>query len=154
MNDLLEKYWNGDTTLLEEQQLRDYFSSEQVSTEHEVYRSLFNTFKLEQVMEEGGFDAFAKVKQKQSLDNQFQKRTWKGLAIAAGFSLLLAVGTGYYQEQYNTKPNLGTYETPEEARAAALNMLELVSVKLNNGRSNMKPLQTLDNKTAAVFNLK
>ena len=94
------------------------------------------------------------MKQKQSLDNQFQKRTWKGLAIAAGFSLLLAVGTGYYQEQYNTKPNLGTYETPEEARAAALNMLEIVSVKLNNGRSNMKPLQTLDNKTAAVFNLK
>lgn len=154
MNDLLEKYWNGETTLVEEQELRDYFISEKVSTEHEVYRSLFNTFELEQVMEEGDFDAFAKVKQKQSLDNQFQKRTWKGLAIAAGFSLLLAVGAGYYQEQYKTQPDLGTYETPEEARAAALNMLELVSVKLNKGRSNMKPLQTLDNKTAAVFNLK
>ena len=117
MNDLLEKYWNGESTLLEEQQLRDYFSSEKVSTEHEVYRSLFNTFELEQGMKEGDFDAFAKV-------------------------------------QYKTQPDLGTYETPEEARAAALNMLELVSVKLNKGRSNMKPLQTLDNKTAAVFNLK
>ncbi|WP_292901440.1 hypothetical protein [Nonlabens sp.] len=154
MNDLLEKYWIGETTLLEEQQLRDYFSSEKVSTEHEVYRILFNTFELEQGLEEGDFDAFAKVKQKQSLDKQFQKRTWKALAIAAGFSLLLAVGAGYYQEQYKTKPDLGTYETPEEARAAALDMLELVSVKLNKGRSNMKPLQTLDNKTAAVFNIK
>ncbi|WP_292891851.1 hypothetical protein [Nonlabens sp.] len=154
MNDLLEKYWIGETTLLEEQQLRDYFSSEKVSTEHEVYRSLFNTFELEQGLEEGDFDAFAKVKQKQSLDKQFQKRTWKALAIAAGFSLLLAVGAGYYQEQYKTKPDFGTYETPEEARAAALDMLELVSVKLNKGRSNMKPLQTLDNKTAAVFNIK
>ncbi|QJP35598.1 hypothetical protein F0365_14900 [Nonlabens sp. Ci31] len=154
MNDLLEKYWNGETTLVEEQELRGYFSSGKVSPEHEVYRSLFSTFELEQVMEEGDFDAFAKVKQKQSLDNQFQKRTWKGLAIAAGFSLLLAVGAGYYQEQHKTQPDLGTYETPEEARAAAMNMLELVSVKLNKGRSNMQPLQTLDNKTAAVFNLK
>lgn len=154
MNDLLEKYWNGETTLVEEQQLRDYFSSEKVSAEHEVYRSVFNTFELEQVMEEGDFDAFAKVKQKQSLDDQFQKRTWKGLAIAAGFSLLLAVGASYYQEQFKAKPDLGTYETPEEARVAAMNMLELVSTKLNKGRSNMKPLQTLDNKTTAVFNFK
>ena len=32
MNDLLEKYWNGTTTLSEEQQLRDYFSSESVDS--------------------------------------------------------------------------------------------------------------------------
>ncbi|PPK93953.1 MULTISPECIES: hypothetical protein [Nonlabens] len=154
MNDLLEKYWNGDTTLVEEQKLRTYFSSENVSPEHEVYRSVFNTFELEQVMEEGDFDAFAKVKQKQSQDNKFQKKTWKGLAIAAGFALLMTVGAGYYNNQSQPQPDLGTYETPEEAREAALNMLELVSAKFNKGRNNMAPINTLDNKTASVFNLK
>jgi hypothetical protein len=152
MNDLLEKYWNGTTTLSEEQQLRDYFSSESVDPEHEMYRSIFNSFELEQVLEEGSFDAFAKVKQKQSLENKAHKKTWKGLAIAAGFALLMTVGAGYYQDQ--TQPDLGTYETPEEARAAAIDMLELVSAKLNKGRRNMAPINTLDHKTTAVFNLK
>jgi hypothetical protein len=152
MNDLLEKYWNATTTLQEEQELRNYFSSENVTEDHEVYRSVFNTFELEQVMEKGEFDAFLKVKQKQAQDNKFQRKTWKGLAVAAGFALLVTVGGNYYNDQL--KPDLGTYETPDEARAAAMEMLELVSVKLNKGRSNMKPLQMLDSKTAAVFNLK
>jgi len=152
MNDLLEKYWNGQTTLEEEQELRNYFSSENVTSDHEVYRSVFNTFELEQVMEERSFDAFAKVKEKQAQDNKFHKKTWKGLAIAAGFALLMTVGGNYYNEQ--SKPDLGTYETPEEARAAAIDMLELVSSKFNKGRSNMSPMNTLDHKTAAVFNLK
>ncbi|WP_298953295.1 hypothetical protein [uncultured Nonlabens sp.] len=154
MNDLLEKYWNGETTLVEEHKLRTYFSSENVSPEHKVYRSVFNTFELEQVKEERDFDAFAKVKQKQSQDNKFQKKTWKGLAIAAGFALLMTVGTSYYNNQSQPQPDLGTYETPEEAREAALNMLELVSTKFNKGRNNMAPINTLDNKTASVFNLK
>ena len=94
------------------------------------------------------------MKQIQSQDNKFHKKTWKGLAIAAGFALLMTVGAGYYNNQSQPQPDLGTYETPEEARAAALNMLELVSAKFNKGRNNMAPINTLDNKTAAVFNLK
>ncbi len=152
MNDLLEKYWSGNTTLLEEQALRDYFSSENVVPEHEVYRSLFQSFEVEHIEEEGSFDAFAKVKHKETIENRANRRIWKGLAIAAGFALLMTVGGNYYSQQ--TQPDLGTYETPEEARAAALNMLELVSAKFNKGRQNMAPINTLDNKTAAVFNLK
>lgn len=152
MNDLLEKYWSGNTTLSDEQALRDYFSSENVAPEHEVYRNLFQSFEMEQMEEEGSFDAFAKVKHKETLENQANTRTWKGLAIAAGFALLMTVGGNYYNQQ--TQPDLGTYETPEEARAAAMDMLELVSSKFNKGRKNMAPMKTLDNKTAAVFNLK
>lgn len=155
MNDLLEKYWNGQTSLKEEKELKTYFKSTKVAPEHEVYRSFFNTLVTEQVTDVDSFDAFAKVNLKQSQENQFVKRRWMGLAIAASFSLLLAVGVGLYQEEQTaTPPDLGTYETPEEAREAALKMLELVSVKLNKGRSNMQPLNTLDSKTAAVFNLK
>jgi hypothetical protein len=154
MNDLLEKYWNGQTSLKEEKELRTYFKSEKVAPEHEIYRSFFNTLVTEQVTDVGRFDAFAKVKQKQSQENRFIKRKWMGLAIAASFSLLFALGVGFYQEeQTTTPPDLGTYETPEEAREAALKMLELVSVKLNKGRSNMQPLNTLDSKTTSVLNL-
>ena len=41
---LLEKYDNGETTLKEEQQLKDYFSTETVPPHLEVYKSMFQYF--------------------------------------------------------------------------------------------------------------
>lgn len=42
---LLEKYWEAETTLEEENRLHAYFNSEQVAQDHLVYQPLFNTFK-------------------------------------------------------------------------------------------------------------
>ena len=41
---LLEKYDNGETTLQEEQQLKNYFSKETVAPHLEVYKSMFQYF--------------------------------------------------------------------------------------------------------------
>lgn len=41
---LIEKYENGETSLQEEQQLRNYFTQETVVPELEVYRSMFTYF--------------------------------------------------------------------------------------------------------------
>jgi len=41
---LIEKYDNGETTLKEEQQLKDYFSQETVPPHLEVYKSMFQYF--------------------------------------------------------------------------------------------------------------
>jgi uncharacterized protein YjlB len=155
MNDLLDKYWAGETSLNEEQQLRDYFASPSVAPEHLMYRDLFATFSQVDNDTDIGFDAFAKV----NLDNNsieqeeriFNKKTWKGLAIAAGFSLLIAVGAGYQQDQ--SQPDLGTYDSPEQAYAATMEALELVSKKFNNGRENLAPAAQVNKKTTQIFKL-
>ncbi|WP_235295793.1 hypothetical protein [Portibacter marinus] len=41
---LLEKYFDGETELSEEQRLRDYFSSNEVKEAHEIYEDLFVFF--------------------------------------------------------------------------------------------------------------
>ncbi|WP_067033845.1 hypothetical protein [Allomuricauda sp. CP2A] len=41
---LLEKYFEASTTVVEEEQLRDYFSQEKVATHLEQYRPMFNYF--------------------------------------------------------------------------------------------------------------
>jgi hypothetical protein len=151
MNDLLDKYWEGNTSLKEEQQLRDYFYGNDIADEHKMYSDLFATYKIENEQEGLNFDAFAKVNPKNKQETDFQNKTWKGLAIAAGFSLLIAVGANYFQQ--STQPDLGTYDTPEQAYAATVEALELVSLKFNNGRNNLVPAAQVNKKTTQIFKL-
>jgi len=43
---ILEKYWNAETSLVEEAQLRAYFSSDTVAPEHEQYKDLFTYYDV------------------------------------------------------------------------------------------------------------
>ena len=47
MNELLERYFNGESSLQEENQLKIYFKSSNVDPEHEMYRPLFVVFESE-----------------------------------------------------------------------------------------------------------
>ncbi|WP_034059409.1 hypothetical protein [Lacinutrix jangbogonensis] len=48
IENLLEKYENGETSLKEEQQLKDYFSSDTVAPHLEMYKPMFNYFLVNQ----------------------------------------------------------------------------------------------------------
>ena len=48
---LLEKYENGETSLREEQQLKEYFAQEEIQPQFEAYKPLFMYFS-ENSMEE------------------------------------------------------------------------------------------------------
>ena len=47
MNELLERYFNGQTSLQEENRLKIYFKSSNVDPAHEMYRPLFDVFESE-----------------------------------------------------------------------------------------------------------
>jgi len=47
INELLERYFSGETTLAEENQLKLYFKCQNVLPDHEIYRSLFEAFDAE-----------------------------------------------------------------------------------------------------------
>ncbi len=150
MNELLEKYWEGTATIQEEDRLKDYFSSGNVAVEHEVYTPLFITLDEEVTDQQMDFDPFAKVTAVQQ-EKKEEKRRWKGIAIAAGFALLMAAGAGSYQVTQDK--NLGTYDNPEEAYAATMDALQLISTKFNQGRENLAPAAQVNKKTTLIFNI-
>ncbi len=47
LNVILDKYFRGETTLDEEQKLKQYFASTEVAPEHEPFRPLFDVFSEE-----------------------------------------------------------------------------------------------------------
>ena len=47
IDDLLEMYFRGETTIAEEQVLKQYFKTGQIQAAHEMYRPLFEAFEQE-----------------------------------------------------------------------------------------------------------
>ena len=157
MNELLEKYWEGTTSIEEELQLKRYFASANIDAAHEVYKPIFSAFALEKEvgvpfnafanLPAGGVEADAKI----PVLNQEHNPRWKSLAMAASFVAVFTLGV-VYQEYSMPKKDLGTYKTPEEAYDATLGALQFMGTKINDNKSNLQPMQTLQIKKKALIN--
>ena len=47
INQLLEKYWGGETTLQEEKDIKAYFASGNIAEEHKEYAPMFSLFSIQ-----------------------------------------------------------------------------------------------------------
>jgi len=126
MNELLEKYWSGTTTIEEENALRDYFNADVVAPEHEVYRSMFNSFEEELLHEQVSFNAFKKLPEEFPETDKSTWKSLKGVAIAASAAVLLALGTAYFTT--SNDPDLGTYEDPKKQEPLKLKMMKKILI--------------------------
>lgn len=153
MNKLLEKYWEGNTSLEEEQQLKRYFTSGNVASEHLAYKALFDTLALSNEVPQQSLNAFARVNKSSSWLHALGNHKYKSMAVAAGLGILVATGA-LVQDRFFTpiQEDLGTYETPEEAYEATVQALQLMGTQLNNGKEKLKPLNKIEEKTNEVFN--
>ncbi|WP_020539624.1 hypothetical protein [Lewinella cohaerens] len=91
---LLNRYFEGNTSLTEEEALRSYFKQEVLPEDMEPYRSLFQFFAIageQKVSEEFSARLDSIQKRKASQLVQFRKPMSRWLAIAAMITLALAV---------------------------------------------------------------
>ncbi|WP_338647865.1 hypothetical protein V5J73_04315 [Flavobacterium sp. KS-LB2] len=146
IEDLIEKYFQGETSIAEENELRTYFSSSNVAQHLEQYKPLF------------GFYAFAKEQQFTSQVPQLPKAgnikrnaTW--LSLAASVVVLLGIGTyAYYSaDVVNKSQDLGTYDDPEEAFRATQKALSLLSDNVNVGIESVKYIQEYQTTKDKIF---
>ena len=141
---LLEKYFQGETTIAEEKELKHYFSSQNVAQHLKQYQPLFGYFS--QVKEQ---------QLTQEISLQTKKRNVAWLSIAASAVVLLGIGTFYVSEK-NTAPavaqtELGTYDDPEEALAATQKALALLSNKVNVGIESVQYIKEYEQSKNKIF---
>jgi hypothetical protein len=139
---LLEKYFRGETSIAEENQLRDYFSSPNVSPNLEQYKPIF------------GYLALAKEQNfEQEIVLKSKKRNLAWLSIAASVVVLLGIGTYSYFNYYNINQNqdLGTYDDPEIAFRETQKALSMLSTHLNTGIESVQYIQEYENSKNLIF---
>ena len=98
INELLEKYFSGETTLAEESQLKQYFISENVLPDHEIYRSLFETFDAE--LQDKSANPTAKVQPVRKKTTHIWIKTFAYTGIAATLLLTLWIRRPQESENY------------------------------------------------------
>jgi len=141
---ILNKYFEGETSIAEENELKNYFSSSDVAQHLQQYKSVFGYFSQEQSQQ---FKAAIPLKAK--------KRTnvaW--LSIAASVVVLFGIATFMYTnttEKPKQLSDLGTYDNPEEAFAETQKALELVSQKLNVGIESVSYINEYETAKNRVF---
>jgi hypothetical protein len=138
INDLLEKYFAGVTSLQEEQELKKYFAKGNVATEHELYRSLFEVFEKE--LKETAILPFEKVIHKQSKTKNLRMQSFIYYGIAASLLFVLWIQIPKSSDNY-VVINGNKIDNSEYAQRYAMRKLNKVSLIL---AKSMEPMQNID----------
>lgn len=140
---ILEKYFRGETSIDEENELRNYFSSSNVAQHLEQYKPVFGYFSLAKEQ---------KLMQDIPLQSKKRNVAWL-LSIAASVVVLLGIGLyGYFNyDTVNQSQKLGTYDDPEVAFRETQRALSMLSNHINTGIGSVQYIQEYDNSKNLIF---
>jgi hypothetical protein len=144
---LLEKYFEGETTLQEESRLRNFFTSGNVPERWKSMEKYFTCMILESNLElpDDNFDdkVLAEVKEDKISVLTDIRRPWIYwmAGVAATALILIAV---FVKFDPFSKSIENTYNDPEVAYMEAKKILMYVSAKFNQGTSKLEPVTALE----------
>ena len=139
---LLQKYFEGETTLSEEKELKVYFTRESVAPHLEKYKSLFQFFSTEsQVI------ATSEIKLRTNKMSWYTK-----IGVAASIVLIMGLFMTNLSTRENTnktpvlvmEEGLGTYDDPQIALQKTKEALDLVAQLMNEGKNDLVYLNEFD----------
>ena len=137
---LLEKYFQRETSVTEEKELKNYFSSSNFVQHLEQYKPLF-----------GYFAEAKEQKSSHKLPLQTKKRNVMWLSIAVSVVVLIGISTFTYFHSPTEKEDLGTYENPEAAFEATQKALSMLSKNVNVGIESVSYINEFQNSKALIF---
>ncbi len=139
---LLNKYWDGETSLQEEKILKDYFNSGKTDPRLSAYAPMFQYIQKEQQVSLDNDDFSSEITNKTTRDNvKPLKRNQIWMRMAAAILFLVVGAWIYCSLQTDNLNNTGSkyavkvyeVEDPEEAKIIVKEALMMVSGKMNQG---------------------
>jgi hypothetical protein len=141
---VVKKYFDGETSVEEEKELRKYFASTDVAAHIMQYKSIF-----------GYFSYAASQESKQELAAlpklQYKKRSKLWFPIAASVFVLLSVGMYVYVDRDVSQQDLGTCDNPEEAMKETQRALAILSGHVNVGIESVMSLEQYEDSKKLIF---
>lgn len=148
--DLLEKYWNCETSLQEEKELQQFFSGGDVPEEFRQYTPLFSYINEEQLvlLSEGFDERLQNALREEGKKQYITIRIFRPL-LRIAVSLLLIIGMGvsfYFISMQDNRPQfVETFEDPNAAMQHAAFALEKLSHALRKSESaSLETIQFID----------
>jgi hypothetical protein len=139
---LLEKYFEAETSIAEEKELKDYFASSDVAQHLELYKPLFG-YAVQAKQEQ--FTAMIPLKTKKR-----NRVVW--LSVAASVAVLLGVGLFTFNNPPASKSNdYGTTDDPEVAFRETQKALAMISEHVNKGIGSMGYLNEYEQSKNKIF---
>ena len=139
---LLEKYFDGSTSIEQEKQLTNYFSGNDVAQHHEQYQELFGFFEKEKQ---------TTYNQEIILKNKSMKINW--FAFAASMFFVVGMTAFYLMNNNSANPEngLGTYKSPEIAFAETQKALQMLSSNVNVGINSVAYINEYQTAKSKIF---
>jgi hypothetical protein len=156
---LLEKYFEGQTSVAEEQSLKEFFNGGPVPDHLEEYRPLFLYFKEEEtIVLDDSFDekVLARMQEPKVIPMvAVNTRRRYAIGIAASILLLIGVVFALRYEMFNRNGKNLYSASPENELAfvQAQEALLMVSANLNTGLDEMQHLEAFDKGMEKAQNL-
>jgi hypothetical protein len=143
---LLEKYFEGETSLSDELRLRDYFAAGNVPEKWKGLAGYFSfvTREQDQQLTTDGFDekVMSAVKGNKLSPIIDLHRPWIYWIAGVAASVLILVAVFVKFDPFSSRLE-DTYKDPQTAYMEARKILLYVSAKFNKGTSSLKPVATL-----------
>ena len=131
---LLEKYWQVETTVEEERMLAEYFQGTDVPLEWETYREVFSFYEQERGVRPGeGLEE--RIMEQVRPRPRLRYAWWAAAAV-----IVMGLGLSLYQGDRPVAKTAykDTYDDPQQALAAVQKALLVASRNMNKGLHPLK----------------
>jgi hypothetical protein len=148
IEELLRKYYDCETSLEEEQQLRTYFRDQKFPEHMKETASLFRYFEQnkKKTLTDASFDAAVMAKIKGAPRGRMASLMFNAMKIAAGLSVLVVAFLIVKNEVRKSTPQeiVDTYEDPKLAFEETKKALMLISKNFGTAEENAKKINLLN----------
>ncbi|MDH5366959.1 MAG: hypothetical protein OEW67_08235 [Cyclobacteriaceae bacterium] len=160
IEDLLEKYWACETSIVEEKELRTFFKNEPVPEQFKDTALLFQYFETQSRQKKLGTDFDQKILAQLNEEASTKKTKmvhlfnnyYKVAAVIIMVIVLSLLVTRTIQQEQDKVQMADTFENPEDAFEETKKALLLISNKIGKGKTQMVKLSEFNKAEEKIKN--